>query len=122
MDEKIIEKLKKKLEREKAEIEKQLQSFAKRDQKIKENWVTVYPRWNGDSGSSSLERMADELEEYENLLALEHTLEIKLRNIELALEKIKKGNYGICERCKKEIEIERLEAIPEAKFCKKCKR
>jgi len=45
-----------------------------------------------------------------------------LRNINLALEKIKKGNYGICEKCGGEIEIERLEVIPEAQFCKKCKK
>jgi RNA polymerase-binding transcription factor DksA len=45
-----------------------------------------------------------------------------LRDINLALEKIKKGNYGICEKCGKEIEIDRLEAIPEARFCKNCKR
>jgi RNA polymerase-binding transcription factor DksA len=47
---------------------------------------------------------------------------VKLKNINLALEKIKKGNYGICEKCQREIEIDRLEAIPEARFCKKCKR
>ncbi|MCD6489235.1 MAG: TraR/DksA C4-type zinc finger protein, partial [Thermodesulfobacterium sp.] len=51
---------------------------------------------------------------------IEYTLELKLRNINLALKKIKEGKYGICEKCHKPIEIERLKARPEAKLCMKC--
>jgi len=55
------------------------------------------------------------------LLPIEFSLEKKLQDINLALEKIKKGKYGTCEDCKKTISIERLKAFPSAKSCEKCK-
>jgi DnaK suppressor protein len=121
MKDEIRKKLKEKLEKEKEELERRLREFAKKG-KIPDDWETKFPHYNGESGSSALERAADEVEEYERLRSVEQVLEVKLKNINSALEKIEKGNYGICEKCGKEIEIERLEAIPEAKFCKNCKR
>ena len=120
MDKKLLKELKEKLEKEKSQIEEELKKFAKKDEKLKGDWDTRYPKWDGEAGSSSLETMADELEEYESLLPVEHVLELKLRDIDSALEKIKKEKYGICEKCGKEIEIERLKAIPEARFCLRC--
>jgi len=121
MDKKLLKELKEKLEKEKSRIEEELKKFAKKDEKLKGDWDTKYPKWDGEAGSSSLETMANEVEEYESLLPIEQTLELKLRDINLALEKIKKGKYGICEKCGKEIDIERLKTIPEARFCLKCK-
>ena len=121
MNKKLLEELKKNLEKEKSLIEKDLKGFAKKDEKLKGDWDTRFPKWDGEAGSSSLETMADEVEEYESLLPIEQTLELKLININLALEKMKKGKYGICEKCRKEIETERLKTIPEARYCLKCK-
>ena len=121
MNKKSLEELKQKLEKEKVNIEKELEGFAKKDEKLKGDWDTHFPHWNGDSGGSSLERAADEVEEYSTLLSIEHSLETKLQNINLALEKIKKGKYGKCEKCGKEIKEERLKAHPEATTCAKCK-
>jgi DnaK suppressor protein len=121
MKKELIKKFKEKLEKKKEEIEGQLREFAKKG-KIPDDWEAKFPHFNGESGSGALERAADEVEEYEILRSIERSLELKLRDINLALEKIKKGNYGICEKCGKEIEIERLKAIPEARFCKNCKR
>jgi len=121
MREELIKKFKERLEKEKKEIENQLKKFAK-EGKIPDDWEAKFPHYNGESGSGALERAADEVEEYETLRSIEQSLELKLRDINLALEKIKKGNYGICEKCGKEIEIERLEVIPEARFCKNCKK
>lgn len=122
MEENLLKELKEKLLKEKEEIEKELERFAKKDEKLEGNWDTKFPKWNGGSGSSGLETMADEVEEYSTLLPIEYALELKLENIKSALEKIEKGNYGICEKCKKEIEIERLKIIPETKYCLKCKK
>jgi DnaK suppressor protein len=44
-----------------------------------------------------------------------------LREIATALEKLKEGTYGICERCGKPIGVKRLEAMPSARLCVKCK-
>ena len=45
----------------------------------------------------------------------------KLKEIELALDKISKGNYGICEMCEEPIGIDRLKVKPFAKFCISCR-
>lgn len=44
-----------------------------------------------------------------------------LKKIEQVLEKIDFGNYGICEICGCEIEIQRLEARPVTGMCIECK-
>ena len=40
--------------------------------------------------------------------------------LEHALGKLRDGSYGRCERCKKEIAPERLQAMPAARFCIVC--
>ena len=122
MNKKLLKELKEKLEQERATIEEQLKRFAKKDEKLKGDWDTIFPKWNGEAGGAFLEKAADEVEEYSTLLPLEYALELKLKNIDLALEKIKKGKYGICEKCGKEIDERRLKIYPEARFCLKCKK
>jgi RNA polymerase-binding transcription factor DksA len=120
MNQQLIKKLKHKLEEEKKAIQKELQSFAEEDKKLKGDWDTRFPRFDKETGGSSLEKAADEVEQYEALLPIEFSLEKKLQNINSALERIKKGQYGICKKCKKTISPERLEAFPAAETCKKC--
>ncbi len=45
----------------------------------------------------------------------------ELKEIELALDKISKGIYGICEMCEEPIGIERLRVKPFARFCISCR-
>lgn len=117
MDKKIIEKLKQTLESEKTALKKELESFAKEDKNLKYNWNAKYP--NRENGN--MEEEADETQEYDNLLSLEHNLELRLKDVSLALEKIEKGeSYGKCEKCGKDIEEERLMTYPEAKLCMDC--
>ena len=118
----FLEKIKTQLEKEKVSVEKELKKFAKEDDKPNGDWDTRFPKFNsGEAGSAALEKAADEVEEYSNLLPIEHALELRLKNIDSALKKIKIGKYGICEKCGKEIPIARLKASPEARFCLKCK-
>ena len=44
-----------------------------------------------------------------------------LGGINHALEKILDGSYGKCEECSKEINRDRLEALPMARLCMECK-
>jgi RNA polymerase-binding transcription factor DksA len=67
------------------------------------------------------EEESDEAEEMGNQLAVAEDLKKRLEDIVEALEKIKNGGYGICEKCKKEIELEILEIDPESRLCKNCK-
>ena len=118
MDTKLQQQFKKQLEKEKNTLTKDLEKFAKKDPKVKGDWDTKFPQL-GLNGSDKNEK-ADAVEIYENLLPIEHTLELRLFDIEKALEKIKKGAYGKCEKCGEEIELKRLKACPEAKLCMKC--
>jgi len=62
-----------------------------------------------DSASVTVDREMDySLEENETRV---------LEAIDAALARIESGTYGRCERCGKEIEEERLEAIPWATLC-----
>ncbi len=68
-----------------------------------------------------LEEEADETEEMNKFLGVKKPLEEKMAAIDAALERIKKGTYGKCEKCGMEIEPEVLEAAPESALCKHCK-
>ena len=121
IDKKILQEFKETLEKEKEALEKELSSFAKKDPEGTDDWNTKYPYFNGGAGSQKLEEAADEIEEYMNLLPIEANFEAKIQAINLALEKMEKGTYGICEKCKKDIPLERINAYPAAKNCLECK-
>jgi DnaK suppressor protein len=67
------------------------------------------------------EEGADEASELEKRLALEKRLEESLKEVEHTLEKYEAGTYGLCDSCGEPIEQARLEAIPQASLCMKCK-
>ena len=118
MTKKLLQQLKSKLGKEKEALEKELKSFAKEDVRPKGDWDTRYPKFNG----GNLEEGVDEVEEYEKLLSVEYSLELRLKDVNLALEKIKSDGYGKCEKCGKNISQDRLKAYPEARLCMKCKK
>ena len=115
MNKGLLSELKEKLENEKVAIKKQLETFADQDPNLKGDWDTRFPDFDGN-----LEEAADEVEEYTSRLPVEFSLETSLRDINLALEKIKKGNYGQCENCGKKIDEKRLKIHPAARLCLKC--
>jgi DnaK suppressor protein len=121
MNEKIIKELKETLKKKKENLEEELAVFARKNKKVKGDWKTSFPHFNGGTGGQRLEESADEVEEFINLLPIESNLELQLQDVNLALEKIKKGKYGKCEKCKKTISLDRLKAFPEAKTCESCK-
>ena len=122
MTKNLLKQLKEKLENQKDSLEAELEKFATKDKKLKGDWDTKFPKADGAVGGQALEDAADQVEEYVNLLPVEHDMELRLQNINLALKKIKKGTYGKCEKCKKKILEERLKIYPEAIYCAKCKK
>jgi RNA polymerase-binding protein DksA len=60
--------------------------------------------------------------EHEFTLGLIENEEEELREIDAALERLEKGTFGLCERCKEPIPRSRLKIIPYAKLCIECKR
>lgn len=81
-------------------------------------------RLDGASESSSMPiHMADlgsDNFEQEFTLTLMESEEVTLAAIELALERIAEGTYGVCEECGVKIPKARLNAIPYASLCVKC--
>ena len=59
--------------------------------------------------------------ELEKRLALEKGLRESLSEIERALQKYDTGTYGLCDSCGQPIEQARLEALPQASLCLRCK-
>jgi DnaK suppressor protein len=56
----------------------------------------------------------------EILQELTDTQQSLLNLISIALEKINRGTYGICESCNKPIAVKRIKVLPWARYCIKC--
>ena len=65
---------------------------------------------------------APDLVERDKIQALIFALERKIENIDHAIRQAQEIGYGICEKCSKKIEPERLEIFPETTLCIDCKR
>ncbi len=104
MNQEKIKEYKNKLEREQALLLAE----------IKRNETPV------DFGSD-IDEESDETENFGNQLAMTRDLKDRLSEIDIALGKIQSGEYGICEKCKEEIEGEVLDTAPESRYCKVCK-
>jgi RNA polymerase-binding transcription factor DksA len=112
----ILKELQQQLQQKKEQLESQLSQFAQKDQHLPDDWDTTYPR----VPEGNLEEAADEVEEYSNKLHVEFSLEIQLRDVTRALERIEQGMYGVCQTCTKPIPLERLRVSPEASLCGEC--
>ena len=64
---------------------------------------------------------AVESAELEKRMALQQRILDQLAETDHALEKLEDGTYGRCDRCGKAIDPARLEALPQASLCLKCK-
>ncbi len=111
-----IKKFEEKLKGEKQLLENELSQVAQRNPSNPSDWVPAV----GDTDQSTADDnvTADSFEALENNMGVTTQLENRLSDINMALEKIGKGTFGVCEVCGEQIEEERLEANPAAKTCK----
>jgi len=63
---------------------------------------------------------ARSLEDVETDAGLIERCEYRLKEIDAALSRLERGRYGICEKCRQEIPVERLKAVPFAAYCIDC--
>ena len=75
--------------------------------------LSMYDNHPADIGSEVFERSKD--------FALREQAMSSIAAVDQALQKLKEGSYGTCEICGSEIGLERLEAIPSASRCIRCK-
>lgn len=110
LTDKEIQNLKKKLEKEQADIAAELNGLQKPEAI--------------DMGSETADfedEEADEAEETVTDIAISQPLKERLEGTKAALFKIEQGKFGFCEKCLAEIEKEILDIDPESRWCKMCK-
>ena len=110
-----IEHFKGKLEKRKKDLEEALSHVGQKNPKIAGDWEVTVADMNVMTADKN--ELADAFEQLEGRAAIEDKLEEQLTFINEALEKTKKGKYGICETCGEQISEDRLEANPAAKNC-----
>ena len=103
---------------EKKRLENDLSKFAKPDSHTAEkNFDSKFPNY-GDKDDEN----AAEVAEYAANVSIENDMEKTLRDINVALDRLNKGTYGICKYCKKSIEEKRLLVRPTSSVCVECKK
>lgn len=112
----FVQSRKKDLQERKKEIKKQLESFAEKSNRVANDYEARFPEYGRTEDEN-----ADEVAAFVDNLSLEENLENALSDVDTALGKIAKNEYGICEVCKKQISKKRLEILPTAKYCVECK-
>lgn len=70
---------------------------------------------NADFAEQAVQRENDEV-----LDALDNSLRAELAQIQVTLQRLDEGTYGICAGCEKPIPLKRLEALPHASRCVAC--
>lgn len=110
----FLDEIEKKLKEKKEELEKELNKLGDW-RKGKNGFQVDFPEYGTKEDEN-----ADEVSAFSDRFCLGLNLEKRLKEVNLALEKIKKGNYGTCESCGKKIPKERLRAFPTARFCLDC--
>jgi DnaK suppressor protein len=111
MDQQRLEAIRAELEEIKTSVERQL---AEHGAPAGEDNVNLDVNEGfADSAQATTERA--------QLISLIEQLRAQHADVTKALRRLDDGTYGKCERCGREIPIERLEAIPTASLCVSCK-
>ncbi len=113
MEKEKIKLYKGKLLEEKDKLEAELKTVGRINPDNPSDWEAVPSDVNEREVDPN--KMADNIEEYENNTAILKQLETQLLDVNVALEKIEKGTYGICEVSGDLIEEGRLNANPAAR-------
>ncbi len=105
---------KERLEREQELLQGELSALGKRNPANPSDWEPAAT--TGEFGADRNDN-ADLIEELHENNAAINELEVRLKNVSEALERIDAGSYGICEVSGEDIELERLNANPAARTC-----
>jgi DnaK suppressor protein len=110
MDQQTIDEIRARLEDERASVERQL---AEHGASPGGEVEVAVDEGFADSAQATTERS--------HQLGLIEKLRAQHGEIVAALERIQGKTYGLCERCGRQIDEERLEAIPTSRLCVSCK-
>ena len=119
LNQQTLDELKTALLKERDLLTKELETIATPDPNVEGDWDVKHSEWGEDQITSREEletgESVNESDEDMKNKALSDRLELRLKEVNDALERMESGSYGICETCQKEISIERLKANPAAK-------
>lgn len=76
----------------------------------------------GDPSPVASHPADEDIEGFDEQVALAQNDARLLKNVEAALERIEAGTYGKCEVCGRDIPRQRLDAVPQAATCIECAR
>lgn len=107
----VLEPIKNFLHLKEKQLEKRRESLEKADPFADEDRLV-------DNASSDAD--ASEQFGHATTMALKREVERKLIEVRKALTFIKIGKYGICEKCSKMIDTDRLMVMPETTLCASC--
>jgi RNA polymerase-binding protein DksA len=115
MDTQQIESIREDLLARKTRIEREIESLESDMAELGDDFES-----DGGGQSNHMAEGSASATEQERLLTLAGDLRGMLNQINEALERIEDGTYGICQRCGKQINPERLEAFPYVAYCIDC--
>ena len=109
----ILKPIEEHLKKQKKDTEKKMDSLAKED-----------PFEDTDRliDNAAIDTEVKEQVGHERIEAIKLELSRNLVRIRKALTKIRIGKYGICERCGKMIDTDRLAVMPTAELCLECEK
>jgi DnaK suppressor protein len=117
IDKKFLAEQKMLLETRREKLMKELNADGVKNVHADNEYDAKFPNF-GDKEDEN----AAEVAVFEGNLSMEKNLELSLFNVDKALKKLVDGNYGLCEKCGKNINPERLQAFPSATACMDCKK
>ena len=112
-----LQKLLKDLEEEQKKLKGELGLIADENPEIKGDYKAHFHK---PDSSDTADEKAQSVTEYERERAMEQDMEQRLKEVTETIEKIKKGEYGVCTNCSTTIQPKRLEAVPTARLCINC--
>lgn len=99
-------------------LRQEIAKLSRRQKELKAVDPFSDPQRLNDNAASDAE--AQEQVGHEQAVALKGQTDRKLIQLKKALTRIRVGKYGICEKCKKMIDTDRLMVMPEATLCADC--
>jgi RNA polymerase-binding transcription factor DksA len=112
------QKYKERLETEKTKLTEELQGIG-RQINADGDWMATSSQ-DEDGFRADKNENADNVEEFQENVAVLSTLEQQYEAVSKALDRIGDGSYGKCSNCGDEIKSARLDANPAADTCEGC--
>lgn len=113
----FLAQIEKTLLAEEERLEHELAKFTKKNPHVEDDFDATFPEYGSEEDDN-----AREVAQYTTNKPLEITLENSLRDVKKSLERLRKGDYGVCKYCDQPIEEKRLLARPTSGACVSCKK